>query len=48
MGPYGYGYRAPEIIANPDGRYDGEKADVFAAAHVLIAIYSLNRFSNGE
>jgi hypothetical protein len=46
--PHGAGYRAPEILNNPRAAFDGEKADVFAAACVLIAIYTINRFCNVE
>jgi hypothetical protein len=28
--------------------YDGEKADVWASAFVLLALYAQNRFSNNE
>jgi serine/threonine protein kinase len=41
---HGLVYRAPEIL---DGvrPYDGEKADVFASAHILLAIFALDSFS---
>ena len=41
-------YRAPEIL---DGarNYDGEKADVFASAFILLAIFAIDSFSsNGK
>ena len=41
-------YRAPEIL---DGArtYDGEKADVFASAFILLAIFAIDSFSsNGK
>lgn len=42
---HGLVYRAPEIL---DGMrpYDGEKADVFASAFVLLAIFALDNFSS--
>lgn len=45
---YGKHYRAPENLAHPEKAYDGEKADVFAAAHVLITLFTKIRFSNDE
>jgi serine/threonine protein kinase len=41
---YGKSYGAPEIL---DGLrlYDGEKADVFASAFILLAIFSVSNFS---
>lgn len=44
----GEGSRPPEFLANRDEPYDGEKADIFAASFILIAIYTLVKFSNGE
>jgi len=40
---HGLVYRAPEIL---DGLrpYDGEKADVFASAFILLAIFAINNF----
>ena len=42
---HGLVYRAPEIL---DGvrPYDGEKADVFASAFILLAIFAINRFES--
>jgi serine/threonine protein kinase len=42
---HGLVYRAPEIL---DGvrPYDGEKADVFASAFILLAIFALDNFSS--
>jgi serine/threonine protein kinase len=42
---HGLVYRAPEIL---DGvrPYDGEKADVFASAFILLAIFSIDSFSS--
>ena len=42
---HGLIYRAPEIL---DGLrpYDGEKADVFASAFILLAIFAINNFSD--
>jgi hypothetical protein len=42
---HGMVYRAPEIL---DGMrpYDGEKADVFASAFILLAIFAINNFSS--
>jgi hypothetical protein len=37
VGKYGAQIGSPES----SGYFDGEKADVFAAAHVLLAIYTL-------
>ena len=45
---HGIVYRAPEIL---DGviPYDGEKADVFASAFILLAIFAIDSFSsNGK
>jgi len=41
---YGRSYGAPEIL---DGLtpYDGEKADVFASAFILLAIFAVQNFS---
>lgn len=46
--PCGCGYKPPEVIAAPEASFNGEKADVFAVSFVLIAIYTLKRFSNKE
>ena len=40
-------YRPPEA-GYEDFHYDGEKADVFASAFVLLALYSLSRLSAGD
>jgi serine/threonine protein kinase len=42
---HGRVYRAPEILdgVNP---YDGEKADVFASAFILLAIFAIDNFSS--
>jgi serine/threonine protein kinase len=42
---HGINYRAPEIL---DGvrPYDGEKADVFASAFILLAIFAVDNFSS--
>jgi len=42
---HGLVYRAPEIL---DGvrPYDGEKADVFASAFILLAIFAIDNFSS--
>ena len=42
---HGMVYRAPEIL---DGirPYDGEKADVFASAFILLAIFAVDNFSS--
>ena len=42
---HGIVYRAPEIL---DGMrpYDGEKADVFASAFILLAIFAIDNFSS--
>jgi serine/threonine protein kinase len=42
---HGLVYRAPEIL---DGAstYDGEKADVFASAFILLAIFAIDSFSS--
>jgi membrane-associated tyrosine/threonine-specific cdc2-inhibitory kinase len=42
---YGRSYAAPEIL---DGLrpYDGEKADVFASAFILLAIFAVDNFSS--
>ena len=42
---YGRSYSAPEIL---DGMrpYDGEKADVFASAFILLAIFAIDNFSS--
>ena len=42
---HGLVYRAPEIL---DGAipYDGEKADVFASAFILLAIFAIDNFSS--
>jgi serine/threonine protein kinase len=42
---HGIVYRAPEIL---DGvrPYDGEKADVFASAFILLAIFAIDNFSS--
>jgi hypothetical protein len=43
---HGQVYKAPEIL---DGvrPYDGEKADVFASAFILLAIFAIDSFSFG-
>ena len=38
-------YRAPEVYNLP---YDGEKADVFASAFILMAMYSTARLGDKE
>ena len=40
---HGAHYKAPEILDNMKP-YDGEKADVFASAFVLLAIFAVNIF----
>jgi hypothetical protein len=41
-------YSAPEIL-NGVRPFDGEKADVFASAFILLAIFSIDNFSsNGK
>ena len=42
---HGRVYRAPEIL---DGLrpYNGEKADVFASAFILLAIFAIDNFSS--
>jgi hypothetical protein len=42
--PYGRSNRAPELIGDNENPYDGEKADVFASAFILLAIYALDNF----
>jgi len=45
---HGLVYRAPEILDRVRP-YDGEKADVFASAFILLAIFALDNFSsNGK
>jgi hypothetical protein len=39
-GNYGYRVWPPECYYKKGIEFDGEKADVFAAAHVLMAIYT--------
>ncbi len=41
---HGIVYRAPEIL-NGMRPYDGEKADVFASAFILLAIFAIDNFS---
>jgi serine/threonine protein kinase len=44
---YSNPYRPPEALIE-HSPYDGEKADVFASAFVLLALYSLSRLSAGD
>jgi hypothetical protein len=45
---HGARFKAPELLANSKGPHDGEKLDVFAAACVLVFIFTLKPFSNSE
>ena len=42
--PYGRSNRAPELKGDDQCPYDGEKADVFASALILLAIYAFDNF----
>jgi serine/threonine protein kinase len=42
--PYGEKVRAPELRGDDYCPYDGEKADVFASALILLAIYASDNF----
>jgi serine/threonine protein kinase len=42
---HGLVYRAPEILDGASN-YDGEKADVFASAFILLAIFAIDSFSS--
>ncbi len=47
-GDVGYWYRPPEVVLNPDSPFDGEKVDIFQAAFVLIALYTLKTLSKNS
>ena len=42
--PYGRSNRAPELKGDDYCPYDGEKADVYASAFILLAIYAYDGF----
>lgn len=46
--PYGAVYGPPEYILHGKTPYNGEKADVFATAFILLALLARNRFGADE